>query len=371
MQNKHLAQLVTSAGMIWYLCLKQWISLCFVVSTAPLVTLDLWRRIEQQSDPNSRQVTLMWIPVRLPPNVLLGLKTSVTPQNKVFLSSTTTCALSLLLARPLRWTSRTTRCSGPKEAKAGRRGRTADKPRQTSLWTQADTTSPSRRWSSRASPSLLTWSSQRALMEVICSTNTFDQSWRVNLLSASKSKKSQSRYFRVQRLNVECFVYCFQTVDKTLTGNPIKKTWWWSGSWAVVQVSLCPGRSRRLWPAAMSWSGASWKLLRRVQCSGWRFQRETTHFPYQLVGFGWMFFRLLSLRCPWIGFHCDTWFTFQDVSTLVADTPLISTDVWTMGTDCWRNRVDTQRSPVSCTKIIIKEWIKWKISVFLKVELEL
>nr|XP_046243960.1 leukemia inhibitory factor receptor [Scatophagus argus] len=47
--------------------------------THPLVTLDVWRRIKQLSDPNSRQVTLLWTPVRFklvcfPPNVLLWQK---------------------------------------------------------------------------------------------------------------------------------------------------------------------------------------------------------------------------------------------------------------------------------------------------------
>lgn len=36
-----------------------------MLSSDPLVTLDVWRRIKQLSDPNSRQVTLLWTPVRL------------------------------------------------------------------------------------------------------------------------------------------------------------------------------------------------------------------------------------------------------------------------------------------------------------------
>lgn len=34
------------------------------LSSGPLVTLDVWRKIKEQSDSNSRQVSLLWTPVR-------------------------------------------------------------------------------------------------------------------------------------------------------------------------------------------------------------------------------------------------------------------------------------------------------------------
>lgn len=129
--------------------------MCFPLD--PAVTLDVWRRINQLSDPHSRQLTLLWTPVN----------------NAVFLRKTCDGAFllreafvfSVFPARLQTWSSEVTWWSGHR-TQSGAAGGAVETPRRSSPLAQDGMTSPSVLLSTRAPTSLPTSPSLRGTTEV-------------------------------------------------------------------------------------------------------------------------------------------------------------------------------------------------------------
>lgn len=137
----------------------------FMLSSGPLVTLDVWRTIKQLFDPNSRHVTLLWTPV----NLFFVFPLNIAVMNRRFSFSHLTwppVVLSVFMAQKSQWTSSASLLSGHRETNTGSSRRTAQRPRRMCLSGQGGATSPSRLSSNAALPSPLTSPSRSGTTQV-------------------------------------------------------------------------------------------------------------------------------------------------------------------------------------------------------------
>lgn len=126
----------------------------------PLVTLDVWRRIKQLSDPHSRQITLLWVPLNNP--VLrnsLCCHALAASANGAFVSSTFPALLPTC-------SSEVIGSSGHRTANIGAGGGPIKRPRQSSPSARDGATSLLLLFSTRAPTSPLTFPSRPTEAEV-------------------------------------------------------------------------------------------------------------------------------------------------------------------------------------------------------------
>lgn len=297
--------------------------MCFPLD--PEVTLDVWRRIKQPSDPHSRQLTLLWTPV----NNAGFLRKTYDATHAAF-PLTDAFVFSVFLALLPTWSSEVTWWSGRRRTQSGAGGGRVEKPRQSSPSAQDGMMSPSALSSTQAPTSLLTSPSLKGTTEVEVSIERLlDQPggfpslrWLLWRSDSRLCTGTPPVWKRLYGAAAAAFNLSWDNQETATCGCTVE--------WCI------PGDKD---PCALQWMKvpAGSNMLSLPAGTFWFFgfvfaviQSQDNYFPWLWPSYGSV---------------------LQGISKLAADLHLIFMDAQKMDTSCWRSRLATYKSFVSLTAL--------------------